>query len=127
MILMQENIKKIVQDYFKDKPVNKVYLFGSYARGDAREDSDVDLIVEIGDTSKRLSLFDVIKLQLGIEQSLNKKVDLVESYLFFPRAKIRAEKENLYCIKDGPRVWETIQTDIPPLRIKVENILLQLS
>ena len=85
MILMQENIKKIVQDYFKDKPVNRVYLFGSYARGDAGEDSDVDLIVEIDDTLKRLSLFDFIKLQLGIEQSLNKKVDLVESHLFFPR------------------------------------------
>ena len=68
MILMQENIKKIVQDYFKDKPVNKVYLFGSYARGDAGEDSDVDLIVEIDDTLKRLSLFDFFKLQLGIEK-----------------------------------------------------------
>lgn len=87
---MQENIKKIVQAYFKDKPVNEVYLFGSYARGDAREDSDVDLIVEIDDTLKRLSLFDFIKLQLGIEESLNKKVDLVESHLFFPRVKIRA-------------------------------------
>jgi len=99
MILMQENIKKIVQDYFKDKPVNEVYLFGSYARGDAREDSDVDLIVEIDDTLKRLSLFDFIKLQLGIEESLNKKVDLVESHLFFPRVKIRAEKEKLILYK----------------------------
>ena len=99
MILMQENIKKIVQDYFKDKPVNKVYLFGSYARGDAREDSDVDLIVEIDETSKRLSLFGFMKLQMGIEESLNKKVDLVESHLFFPRVKIRAEKEKLILYK----------------------------
>ena len=99
MILVHEYIKKIVQDYFKDKPVNEVYLFGSYARGDAREDSDVDLIVEIDDTLKRLSLFDFIKLQLGIEESLNKKVDLVESHLFFPRVKIRAEKEKLILYK----------------------------
>lgn len=53
MILTQENIKTVVQDYFKDKPVNKVYLFGSYARGDADENSDVDLLVEL-DYSKHI-------------------------------------------------------------------------
>jgi predicted nucleotidyltransferase len=95
MILSQEYIKNAVQEYFKDKPVTQVYLFGSYARGEAKEDSDVDLIVEIDDRKKRLSLFDFIGLQLGIENSLNKKVDLVESHLFFPRTKIQAEKEKL--------------------------------
>lgn len=84
MILTKENIKQVVQDYFKDKPVKKVYLFGSYARGDANADSDVDLIVDIDDTDKRMSLFDFIKLQLGIEKSLNKKVEMVETHLFFP-------------------------------------------
>ena len=99
MILTRENIKQVVQDYFKDKPVNKVYLFGSYARGDANENSDVDLIVDIDDTEKRMSLFDFIRLQLGIEKSLNKKVDLVESHLFYPRIKLRAEKEKLILYK----------------------------
>lgn len=100
MILTQENIKQVVQDYFKDKPVTKVYLFGSYARGDADENGDVDLIVEIDDTNKRLSLFDFIKLQLGIEKSLNKKVDMVETHLFFPRIKIQQKKKNLFFIKN---------------------------
>lgn len=99
MILSQEHIKNTVGEYFKDKPVNKVYLFGSYARGDANESSDVDLIVEIDDTSKRLTLFDFLGLQIGIENSLNKKVDLVESHLFFPRVKIQAEKEKLILYK----------------------------
>ncbi len=99
MILKQEKIKQVVQEYFKDKPVNKVYLFGSYARGDAEEDSDVDLIVEIDDSKKRLSLFDFLGLQLGLENYLNKKVDLVESHLFFPRVKIQAEKEKLILYK----------------------------
>lgn len=99
MILTQENIKHIVQDYFKDKPVNKVYLFGSYARGDAKEDSDVDLIVEIDDTIKRMSLFGFIELQLGIERFLNKKVDLVEDHLFFSTVKMEVEKEKLILYK----------------------------
>lgn len=99
MILSQENIKMIVQDYFKDKPVNKVYLFGSYARGDAKEESDVDLIVEIDDTIKRVSLFGFIGLQLGIEKFLNKKVDLVEDHLFFPEVRMQAEKDKLMLYK----------------------------
>lgn len=99
MILTKENIKKVVQDYFKDKPVKKVYLFGSYARGEAHTDSDVDLIIDIDDTNKRISLFDFIRLQLGIENALNKKVDLVEAHLFFPRIKIQAEKEKLILYK----------------------------
>jgi predicted nucleotidyltransferase len=99
MILTKENIKQIVQDYFKDKPVKNVYLFGSYARGQANTDSDVDLIIDIDDTKKRISLFDFIKLQLGIENALNKKVDLVEAHLFFPRIKKQAEKEKLILYK----------------------------
>lgn len=35
MILTQENIKQVVQKYFKEKPVSKVYLFSSYAKGNA--------------------------------------------------------------------------------------------
>ena len=47
MILSQEHIKQTAQRYFKDKPVKKVYLFGSYARGDAQENSDMDILVEL--------------------------------------------------------------------------------
>ncbi|MEO6638667.1 MAG: nucleotidyltransferase domain-containing protein [Ginsengibacter sp.] len=99
MILSTEYIKNTVREYFKDKPVNKVYLFGSYARGEADEKSDVDLIVEIDDTKKRLSLFDFLGLQVGIEKFLNKNVDLVESHLFFPRVKFQAEKEKVILYK----------------------------
>lgn len=44
MILSQENIKQVVQEYFKYKPVNEVYFFGSNARREENEDSDEDLI-----------------------------------------------------------------------------------
>ena len=52
MILTFEQIQKTVQDYFKDKPVKKVFLFGSYAKGIATENSDVDLLVEYDDDKK---------------------------------------------------------------------------
>ena len=35
-----------IKDFFADKPVKKVYLFGSYARGEADENSDVDLLID---------------------------------------------------------------------------------
>jgi predicted nucleotidyltransferase len=44
---LSEQQKHIIQDYFKDKPVLKAYVFGSYARGDADEKSDIDLLIEI--------------------------------------------------------------------------------
>lgn len=44
-------IKEKVAEAAKDNGIGKVYLFGSYARGNATETSDVDLRVEDVDTS----------------------------------------------------------------------------
>jgi predicted nucleotidyltransferase len=50
-------------------------LFGSYVRGQMKEDSDIDILVQI---EKDISLLDFIGLKLEIEESLGRKVDLVE-------------------------------------------------
>ena len=50
MVLSKEYIAQVVKEYFKDKPVKKVYLFGSYARGEADDNSDVDLLVDLDRT-----------------------------------------------------------------------------
>jgi hypothetical protein len=50
-------------------------LFGSYVRGQLREDSDIDILVQI---EKDISLLDFIGIKLEIEESLGRKVDLVE-------------------------------------------------
>lgn len=52
MILSQQEIKNYVEDFFKDKPVNKVWLFGSYARGDYNDESDVDILISFEKDSK---------------------------------------------------------------------------
>jgi predicted nucleotidyltransferase len=72
---MNETIKTKVIDYFKDKPVLKAYLFGSYARSETEENSDVDILVEL-DYSHPIGL-EFVKMQLDLQQLLNKKVDLV--------------------------------------------------
>ena len=45
---------QIIADYFKTQPVVKAWLFGSFARGEERPDSDVDLLVEY-DKDARIS------------------------------------------------------------------------
>ena len=75
-MLTTEQIRKVVAAYFKDKPVKKVYLFGSYARGEANENSDVDLLVEL-DYSKKIGLqFFGWYEELG--SLFDRKVDVVD-------------------------------------------------
>ncbi len=94
MILSQENIKQVVQEYFKDKPVNKVYLFGSYARGEADEDSDVDLIFSLIENT-RMSYFGLAGYLVDLEKQLSKKVDLIEDKFVFPEIKEEINKEKI--------------------------------
>ncbi|MES2175917.1 MAG: nucleotidyltransferase domain-containing protein [Pseudomonadota bacterium] len=52
-------------------------LFGSVARGEARADSDVDLMCEI-DKTKVYDLLDFIGIQLRLQDIVGRKVDLVQ-------------------------------------------------
>jgi len=54
-------------------PIQRLALFGSWARGDAREDSDVDILVEV-DPSIGLRFVD---LGDQLEKALGRRVDLV--------------------------------------------------
>lgn len=54
--------------------VDRVALFGSYARGDFTPDSDIDLLVDISDKSFR----NWVEVQEFLQDSLGKKVDLVD-------------------------------------------------
>ena len=44
--MMNSKIETI-QNYFKTRPVLKAYLFGSYVRGEADDQSDIDILVDI--------------------------------------------------------------------------------
>jgi predicted nucleotidyltransferase len=74
--------------------VTKIGLFGSYARGEQREDSDIDLAVEISKEKKSLSSFFGIKRM--IEKDLGKSVDLGIETTLKPIVKEQALKEMIY-------------------------------
>ena len=76
MKLSYEEIKTI-SDYFRNSPVLKAFLFGSFSREDALEDSDVDILVEL-DYTKHIGL-GFVKMKIDLEDKLHKKIDLVSS------------------------------------------------
>ena len=96
MILDQEHIKQTVQKYFRDKPVKKVYLFGSYARGDAGENSDVDLLVEL-DYKKKIGL-EFVRWTIDLGKIFQKKIDLVPEDTMYASTKMSAEKDKIAVI-----------------------------
>jgi predicted nucleotidyltransferase len=76
MILTRDQIAKEVQTFFSDKPVRRVWLIGSYARGEADEESDLDVMVDI-DYEKLLSGFEYFGWHQDLGERVNKKVDVV--------------------------------------------------
>jgi predicted nucleotidyltransferase len=56
--------------------IRELKLFGSQARGNARPDSDVDLMVSF-DESARVSLWDFVRLKDELEAIFGKRVDLL--------------------------------------------------
>jgi hypothetical protein len=66
-----------IRNYFKTRPVLKAYLFGSYVRGEADEQSDIDILVDL-DYSQKIGL-QFIQMKIDLERLLNSNVDLVSS------------------------------------------------
>lgn len=70
-----KTIKERVVPILKQQGVRRAGLFGSTARGEMSDTSDVDILVEL---DKDKSLLDFIHLQHELEDALGRKVDLVE-------------------------------------------------
>ena len=74
---LESNKIEVMKDYFKTMPVLKAYIFGSYVRGQADKNSDIDILVDL-DYNQRIGL-QFVQMKLDLETILNAKVDLVSS------------------------------------------------
>ena len=82
-----------VRKYFTTQPINKAWLFGSYARGEATIESDVDILVSFNEDEKiGLKFISIIN---DLEDQLNKNVDLVEETTLLPWIKPFVDKEKI--------------------------------
>ena len=93
-MLTIQQIKDTVTDYFKDKPVKSVYLFGSYARNEAKEDSDIDILFSLYENT-RISYFGLAQYLVDLEEKLSNKVDLVEEEILYPRLKQYVDNDKI--------------------------------
>ena len=73
-ILTIKEIKNRIRPVVEKHHIKDVYLFGSYARGEANENSDVDIYCSSGDVD---TLFKEVDLIRELEEALGKKVDVV--------------------------------------------------
>lgn len=83
-----EEISNILKEILQDKPVYQVILFGSYAKKEASNESDIDLII---DTKSKLKGFALLKLICEIEEKLQKQVDGFEKYEILTNSPIDKE------------------------------------
>lgn len=72
-----EEIKKALEEHKEELrkkfQVKRIGIFGSYARGEAREDSDVDIVVEFHQPIG----WEIVDLYEYLERILNKRVELL--------------------------------------------------
>lgn len=74
-----EQIKPVLAGYFEHKPVIRAYVFGSVARGEANEQSDIDVLVELDYENGGASWDNWCTMQDELAGLLSKKVDLVSA------------------------------------------------
>lgn len=79
--LSLDYIRQVLAEYFADKPVRRIQVFGSYARGEATAESDLDLILEM----EHPVGWEYFSYATDLEQKLGIKVDMgsgVSDYIF---------------------------------------------
>lgn len=74
MLLTKSEIKIKAMPIFKKYNIKKAYLFGSYVRGEATEDSDIDILF---DDNEKMGYFELSGVRLDLVDALDKPVDLV--------------------------------------------------
>lgn len=85
-----KTLKKIIVPILKKNDVTKAGIFGSYARGEQKKKSDVDLLIRF---KGRKNLLDVIGIKQDLEEKLRKKVDVLTYGSIHPLLKERILKE----------------------------------
>ena len=86
------DIKRLILPILQRHGVTVAGLFGSIVHGEMTDDSDIDILIEI---AKDISLLDFVGIKLEIEDTLGKKVDLVEYDTIKPLLRERILNEQV--------------------------------
>lgn len=84
---------KEIRSYLSSVPIDKAWLFGSFARGEETENSDIDILVQFTEGAKLgLQYFHIIN---DLESLANRKIDLVELSMLDPFAAPFVNQERI--------------------------------
>lgn len=87
-----DTIRQIILPILLQEGVLRSSLFGSFARGDDDQDSDIDVLVEL---PQGKSLLDLIALEQRLEDVLGRDVDVVTYNSINPRLKQYIDKDQI--------------------------------
>ena len=93
---MKKQISKImpkIKKILKKNGVVKAGIFGSYARGEQKKNSDIDILIEFDG-----SLLDLVRLENELKKNLKKKVDLLTYRAIHPLLRKIILKEEIRII-----------------------------
>lgn len=83
-------IKNMIMKTLEQNDVSRASFFGSLVRGELKEDSDIDILVEF---KGKKSLLDLVGLKLELEDVLRRKVDVLTYNSLHPLLKDRILNE----------------------------------
>lgn len=92
--LIKAKIEEI-KNYCKENGIKYLGIFGSYARGDFKEGSDVDILVRVEENK---TLLDIVRMERELSKILGKKVDLLteDSISKYIRDSVKKEVRTIY-------------------------------
>ena len=90
---LKKSTERQIVSILKKNGVTKAAIFGSYARGDYKKKSDIDILIEFND-----SLLTLVRIERELKESLGKNVDLLTYGGIHPLLKERILKEEIRII-----------------------------
>jgi uncharacterized protein len=90
-----EQIKILLLKVLQKYAIKKAAIFGSFARGEQTETSDLDVLIE---SSSPITLFDILKIEKEISNLISRKVDVVEFSAIKNSIKENVLKDAIYIL-----------------------------
>ncbi len=87
-----KEIKQRINPILEKHEIERASIFGSYAKGISKKDSDIDILIKF---KRQKSLFDLVRLKFKLEKKLNIKVDLLTYQSLHPLLKQKVLDEQV--------------------------------
>ena len=93
----RKKLVKKIKKYLSSQPIDKAWIFGSFAREEESYDSDIDLLIRFKRPHK-IDLFEYVGIRQDLEDITGRQIDLVEEGQELPKIRelIEQEKRLIY-------------------------------